>query len=145
MQLKKRMRAVVAVFAASMIGAMGLGFGASANAATGNPDLTKKGSITVHKYENPAWGKTADGREITDKPANAGKALDGVEFKIQPVNGLDLNKAEDWAYIKDLAYNNGNVTSGSKNFTLGTEKSQKTDNKGVTKFDDLAAGVYLVT
>lgn len=43
MQLKKRMRAVVAVFAASMIGAMGLGFGASANAATGNPDLTKKG------------------------------------------------------------------------------------------------------
>ena len=145
MQLKKRMRAVVAVFAASMIGAMGLGFGASANAATGNPDLTKKGSITVHKYEKPAWGKTADGREITDKPANAGKALDGVEFKIQPVNGLDLNKAEDWAYIKDLAYNNGNVTSGSKNFTLGTEMSQKTDNKGVTKFDDLAAGVYLVT
>lgn len=145
MQLKKRMRAVVAVFAASMIGAMGLGFGASANAATGNPDLTQKGSITVHKYENPAWADAKNNGTVQNAPQGA-KSINGIEFILQKVDGINLTDSAAWDIISKLTYTEGGTTAAAegKTYKLGTEKKQTTANGGVTAFENLEAGVYLV-
>ncbi|MCW1073588.1 hypothetical protein OJ930_11470, partial [Streptococcus anginosus] len=84
MQLKKSIRAVLAALITALLGAAGLVLAPGAHAvpaadALGNPNLDTKGSITVHKYKNPAWDKPNNGREITDVPA-AAEALEGVEF-----------------------------------------------------------------
>ncbi|MGN2367235.1 SpaH/EbpB family LPXTG-anchored major pilin [Actinotignum sp. UMB0459] len=151
MQLKKSIRAVLAALITALLGAAGLVLAPGAHAvpgaedALGNPNLDKVGSITVHKYKNPAWDKPNNGREITDVPA-AAEALEGVEFILQPVQGIDLKKPEDWAKISKLAYTEGSnqATADGQNYTLGAETKQTTAAGGVTKFANLAAGVYLV-
>ncbi|MDE1576871.1 SpaH/EbpB family LPXTG-anchored major pilin [Actinotignum sanguinis] len=151
MQLKKSIRAVLAALITALLGAAGLVLAPGAHAvpgaedALGNPNLDKLGSITVHKYKNPAWNKDNNGREIKDVPAGA-EALGGIEFSVQAVQGIDLKKPEDWAKISKLTYDEaGNkATAEGQDYALGTAKTQTTGTDGVTKFTDLAAGVYLV-
>lgn len=151
MQLKKSIRAVLAALITALLGAAGLVLAPGAHAVPGaesplgNPDLNKVGSITVHKYKNPAWDKPNNGREITDVPQGV-EALDGVEFIIQEVQGIDLTKPEDWAKISKLKYDaaTSQVTVDNQQLTLGAPTSQKTENGGKTTFANRAAGVYLV-
>lgn len=151
MQLKKSIRAVLAALITALLGAAGLVLAPGAHAVPqndnlGNPDLTRKGSIVVHKYENPAWNKDNNGREITAVPENA-KSMEGVEFILQKVDGINLSKVEDWEKISKLSYdeNTKQVTYKTENIALNqTETKQTTGVGGVATFSNLDAGVYLV-
>lgn len=152
MQLKKSIRAVLAALITALLGAAGLVLAPGAHAvpgaedALGNPNLNKTGSITVHKYENPAWGKEANGQLIADVPPTA-KSMDGVEFILQKVTGVDLTKPEDWKKISQLQYNENTkkVTYNGEDVAVETNETKKTTaDGGVAAFTGLKAGVYLV-
>lgn len=144
MQLTKKMKSISGAFAALVLAATSFVAATGAQAAEGNPDLTKTGSITVHKYANPAWANAKnDGTEQT-APATA-TALDGVQFSVQKLTDFDLSDATSWSNLEKLTYSNGKAMAGAKEYTLGTATTMQTANGGVAKFDNLAAGVYLVT
>ena len=150
MQLKKSIRAVLAALITALLGAAGLVLAPGAHAAPqndnlGNPDLTRKGSIIVHKYENPAWNLENNGRKLT--PPETAKAMNGVQFTIQKVDGIDLTKNEDWAKISELKYDEvtNKVTYKGQDIALNaTQTPQTTAGDGTATFGNLDAGVYLV-
>lgn len=151
MQLKKSIRAVLAALITALLGAAGLVLAPGAHAVPGadtlgNPDLNAKGSITVHKYKNPAWNKDNNGRLITDVPQGA-EALDGIEFILQKVDGINLSNPDEWEKISKLKYdeNTKKVTYEGNDVALNAAETTKTTaNGGTAQFVDLAAGVYLV-
>ena len=150
MQLKKSIRAVLAALITALLGAAGLVLAPGAHAAPqndnlGNPDLTRKGSIVVHKYENPAWNQANNGRPLT--APDTAKAMDGVEFILQKVSGIDLTNPDEWGKISQLQYDEAakKVTYNGQDVTLdANETKQVTAAGGTATFGDLAAGVYLV-
>ncbi|QJC21149.1 SpaH/EbpB family LPXTG-anchored major pilin [Arcanobacterium buesumense] len=114
--------------------------GAGAAPEVGNIDTTKQGSLTVHKYEAPAWDAATypkDGTELT-APAGA-KPLADVTFSVKKINNIDLTKNEDWAKLKPLqaAPTQADV-AGVDATTMTTAKD------GIAKFTNLAPGAYLV-
>lgn len=137
--------AVVTAFA--LVGMAGSLTGASAAATpvSANPDLSRNGSITVHKYQMPQWDSTNypnDGEEIQTPPPGA-VALDGVHFTAKKVD-IDLTKSENWDKVAGLKFENDTVKSGTETFTVGTATDVKTANGGEATFASLAAGVYLI-
>lgn len=127
-------------------GALALSGGASALAATTNPQIDPDalGSITIHKYEQPATatGLPNDGSQIDADKLTSLTPLAGVEFTVQKVPGVDvttnkgqldhqgLTPADAAKLVKD-----GGVTGVS-----GTTAAN-----GEYKFDNLAVGVYYVS
>lgn len=124
-------------------------------------DTTKKGSITIHKFEyNPSSGATSQqgtGAEGEAAPPGA-KPLGGVTFEIYKVQNEEWLKAyyggqaaatgQDFSNIDASNYYSTNSTTGaitvngSKIDTVTTATSG-TD-IGVAKKDGLALGLYLV-
>ena len=124
-------------------------------------DTTKKGSITIHKFEyNPSSGAPSQqgtGAEGEGAPSGA-KPLGGVTFEIYKVQNEEWLKAyyggqaaatgQDFSNIDASNYYSTNSTTGaitvngSKIDTVTTETSG-TD-IGVAKKDGLALGLYLV-
>lgn len=124
-------------------------------------DTTKKGSITIHKFEyNPSSGAPSQqgtGAEGEGAPAGA-TPLDGVTFEIYKVQNEEWLKAyyggqaaatgQDFSNIDASNYYSTNSTTGaitvngSKIDTVTTATSG-TD-IGVAKKDGLALGLYLV-
>lgn len=124
-------------------------------------DTTKKGSITIHKFEyNPSSGAPSQqgtGAEGEGAPAGA-KPLGGVTFEIYKVQNEEWLKAyyggqaaatgQDFSNIDASNYYSTNSTTGaitvngSKIDTVTTATSG-TD-IGVAKKDGLALGLYLV-
>lgn len=124
-------------------------------------DTTKKGSITIHKFEyNPSSGATSQqgtGAEGENAPLGA-KPLGGVTFEIYKVQNEEWLKAyyggqaaatgQDFSNIDASNYYSTNSTTGaitvngSKIDTVTTATSG-TD-IGVAKKDGLALGLYLV-
>ena len=144
-QLKKQgIFVVLAALLAAVLGALTVLVAPHAVAAEGNPDLNRTGSITVHKYAKTDWqGKKNDGTEQT-APAKA-RALAGIEFKVQKVEGLDLTKPESWDVVSRLAPKGDKATANGKDYNLAAASSKVTAADGVAKFERLAAGVYYVT
>lgn len=124
-------------------------------------DTTKKGSITIHKFEyNPSSGAPSQqgtGAEGEGAPSGA-KPLGGVTFEIYKVQNEEWLKAyyggqaaatgQDFSNIDASNYYSTNSTTGaitvngSKIDTVTTATSG-TD-IGVAKKDGLALGLYLV-
>lgn len=124
-------------------------------------DTTKKGSITIHKFEyNPSSGAPSQqgtGAEGEGAPTGA-TPLDGVTFEIYKVQNEEWLKAyyggqaaatgQDFSNIDASNYYSTNSTTGaitvngSKIDTVTTATSG-TD-IGVAKKDGLALGLYLV-
>ena len=124
-------------------------------------DTTKKGSITIHKFEyNPSSGAPSQqgtGAEGEGAPSGA-KPLGGVTFEIYKVQNEEWLKAyyggqaaatgQDFSNIDASNYYSKNSTTGaitvngSKIDTVTTATSG-TD-IGVAKKDGLALGLYLV-
>lgn len=135
---------------AMMLGSMSAtAFAADASAKMPTIDTTKKGSLTIHKYEyndkdgSVGTGETSDVNKVPDgaKPlAGAGFTL----YKVAGVNDLtkyystnptDLPKVED--YVTD-----GKINSDYSGKIVGEEV--KTDDDGIAKFTDLELGFYVV-
>lgn len=126
-------------------------------------DTTKKGSITIHKFEyNPSSGAPSQqgtGAEGEGAPASA-TPLDGVTFEIYQVQsqtwlesyygGQVTASSQDFSKMDASDYYTKNSTTGAITVNSGATKvatvtttTTETD-KGVAKKDGLALGLYLV-
>lgn len=120
--------------------------------STSTIDTGKKGSITIHKYlvEGDVTGSSNYGEKLTDKPAY--EAAKDVGFSIYQVmtaeelvayyNGKDNTEPKASDYKIDAA-DKTKVTKDSKEYKRSRDE-QKTDATGVTTFDQLEVGLYLV-
>lgn len=120
--------------------------------STSTIDTGKKGSITIHKYlvEGDVTGSSNYGEKLTDKPAY--EAAKDVGFSIYQVmtaeelvayyNGKDNTEPKASDYKIDAA-DKRKVTKDSKEYKM-SRGEQKTDATGVTTFDQLEVGLYLV-
>lgn len=120
--------------------------------STSTIDTGKKGSITIHKYlvEVDVTGSSNYGEKLTDKPAY--EAAKDVGFSIYQVmtaeelvayyNGKDNTEPKASDYKIDAA-DKTKVTKDSKEYKR-SRGEQKTDATGVTTFDQLEVGLYLV-
>lgn len=120
--------------------------------STSTIDTGKKGSITIHKYlvEGNVTGSSNYGEKLTDGPAY--EAAKDVGFSIYQVmtaeelvayyNGKDNTEPKASDYKIDAA-DKTKVTKGNTEYkSFGVE--QKTDATGVTTFNQLEVGLYLV-
>ena len=126
-------------------------------------DTTKKGSITIHKFEyNPSSGAPSQqgtGAEGEGAPAGA-TPLDGVTFEIYQVQsqtwlesyygGQVTASSQDFSKMDASDYYTKNSTTGAITVNSGATKvatvtttTTETD-KGVAKKDGRALGLYLV-
>ncbi|MCH1881988.1 SpaH/EbpB family LPXTG-anchored major pilin [Agrococcus sp. ARC_14] len=113
-----------------------LGGALPASAAPSNIDPAAVGSISVHKFAEPA--------DATGLPNN-GTVVDttgltplvGVEFTVERVTGIDLTTNAGW----DAAAALTPATAGP----LAAVDAITTDATGTAVFDELPLGVYLVT
>lgn len=137
-------------------------FGTPAWATSTNPekttatiDTTKKGSITIHKYEYNGAGGTEGTGEISD----AGKVPSGTKpladagfiiYKIADVNDLtryystnpsELPNVNNYV-TQDTTTKKWSINATYENENVGGEK--KTDGKGEVIFDNLELGFYVV-
>ena len=106
-------------------------------------DTTKKGSITITKYESDTPGAYGDGTHSATIPEGA-KPLAGVTFTLYKVK----NAAEVVAY-----YNGTNgetvtvgdyVTDGKINDGITASGTATTDKNGIATFSNLDVGMYVV-
>ncbi|AIY00898.1 hypothetical protein ART_1299 [Arthrobacter sp. PAMC 25486] len=127
---------------ASTLGVVAVGaalaFGSAAPAsAAQNIDPEAKGSITVHKFQEPntPTGLVHDGTAVDTTGLTA---IPGVTFSVQQV-GIDLADSANWQQLEGYT-----VAQAQKNLT-GAAKPLITDGEGVAAFTDLPVGLYLVT
>lgn len=145
--------AVMALSVCALPAAAAEGEGATTTApSTSTIDTGKKGSITIHKYlvEGDVTGSSNYGEKLTDKPAY--EAAKDVGFSIYQVmtaeelvayyNGKDNTEPKASDYKIDAA-DKTKVTKDSKEYKR-SRGEQKTDATGVTTFDQLEVGLYLV-
>lgn len=115
---------------------------ASAEETMSTIDTTRKGSITVHKYEynGDAELKHGDGttNSANDLPADA-NPLAGAGFTVYKVADLSYLDS-DYPAISDYVNADGTIKDASKK--VGNEVKTGTD--GIAKFENLALGLYVV-
>lgn len=120
--------------------------------STSTIDTGKKGSITIHKYlvEGDVTGSSNYGEKLTKEPT--AEAAKDVGFSIYQVmtakdlvayyNGKDNTEPKASDYTIDAA-DKTKVKKGSTEYVM-TGNEQKTDATGVTTFNQLEVGLYLV-
>lgn len=110
-------------------------------------DTTKKGSITIHKYEyNGTGGTTGTGSEKDTVPEGT-KALEGAGFTIYKV--ADVNDLTNYYSTNPTDLPSvGTYTEGGKIKAAYADKivgnEVKTDSNGIAKFEKLELGFYVV-
>lgn len=122
-------------------------------------DTTKKGSITINKYEynnTSANGPRDDGEGGTAIPEGA-KKLNGVEFTIYKVQDVDWlkqyyqytgtdgnNETVNQPKVSDYV-ENGKIKADYVNTKVASKKTgEKPEAEGQVKFDELELGLYVV-
>ena len=123
---------------------------------TATIDITKKGSITIHKYEYNGTEGTEGTGETSDKnsvPSPDAKPLAGAGFTIyQIADDKDLTNfySTNPSELPDVDnYVEQNKTTKKWSIKTGigvknTPKEETTDSTGVATFDGLALGFYVV-
>ena len=132
-----------AVAAAGVLSFGLLGVAAPASAANDGPNLDtgRTGSITVHKFEEPAAGGVVhDGSQLSEEATADLKALGGVEFTVRQITSIDLTENSGWEDIEGLDA----TDVVEPRYSLGDAKTVTTDREGVARFSELAVGAYLV-
>ena len=127
----------LAVLAAGAVLALG---GSAAAQAAPTIDGSELGSITFHKFEQPAAGVGEESAGV-EMPGVTGTPLAGVTFTAQQVNPstFDLRTNAGWTALQSLTPTL--AAAGPFGFT----GSGTTDAAGLTKISNLPVGVYLVT
>ncbi|WP_201613146.1 SpaH/EbpB family LPXTG-anchored major pilin [Gulosibacter hominis] len=101
----------------------------------GNVNFDAKGSIIVHKHEQPnPQGEVGDGSDLGVLPG----ALEGVPFTVEQLD-IDLTDPAAWDQLEGLQPGDVDVMDGGYSDTLTT------DGDGIANFTGLPVGVYLVT
>ena len=101
----------------------------------GNVNFDAKGSIIVHKHEQPnPQGEAGDGSDLGVLPG----ALEGVPFTVEQLD-IDLTSPAALDQLEGLRPGDVDVMDGGYSDTLTT------DGDGIANFTGLPVGVYLVT
>lgn len=135
-------RVVAGVGAAAIATLTVLGAALPASAAGPNLDPNDTGTLTIHKFDQPAIPGTAgDGSALTADPADANR-LDGVEFTLYRVDGISLETNAGWTDFYEL----DPATIAENDLTLvNSDTTGENGNaKGTVTFSNLELGVYLV-
>ena len=136
LSLRKRLVAGLGTIAMASLAVFGAGTAHAAPAGEGNIDFDATGSITVHKHSQPEIaGDPATGQNRGFLPG----PLKGVEFSLQQVTSINLEKVNDWAQLKELEPKD--VEGDLK----AVKDPVKTNANGVATFEGLDVGVYVVT
>jgi len=138
-------RRALATIGVAALALGGLIAGAGASYATdgpevGNIDPEAEGSITVHKFEehDPPGDFNPDGSSST----TGFTQLNGVEFSLYRVNGIDLTTPAGWTAVESLTVDaNGDLSGGyTKTLVAGPTETSG----GIVAFDELDVAVYVV-
>lgn len=133
----RRLFAGLAAVALGAVAALGV---ATPAMAAPNIDPTEPGSITVHKFEQPATPGTPNDGSAIDTTGL--EPLAGVVFSAERVTSIDLSTNEGWVETDGLTA--AAVLSDPVEYPLGTAVSRTTSAAGTAVFDGLELGVYLV-
>ncbi|MCI7552097.1 MAG: SpaH/EbpB family LPXTG-anchored major pilin [Actinomycetaceae bacterium] len=136
------------ILVALIVAALAL-FGAGAVApvafaADGNIDANRTGSLTVHKYANPATG-TMDPDGTGTSPST--DPIAGVVFSYAKVTDVNLATNEGWTAVQSLTVDaDGKVagTGGTEHATDPAVNMDATNAQGEATVSGLPIGVYLV-
>lgn len=128
-----------ALVAALALGALALGASPAAAQATIDPDVPA--SLSVHKFEQPesATGLPSDGRELGAAELAGLTPIEGVEFSIVQVPGIDLTTNDGWSLAADLTLDAAQAAVEGSARTSG-----ETDADGLVTFGSLPLGLYYV-
>nr|WP_275934811.1 SpaH/EbpB family LPXTG-anchored major pilin [Leucobacter chromiiresistens] len=120
------------------VGTLGLGGSAASAVGIGNIDPTQTGSITITKLTQPDQvGGIAGSGAIESLPAGS-LPLEGVEFTVSPVEGVDLTTLEGWQDVPEM------TVDEARSLGLGAPQSLTTAADGTATFANLPLGLYLV-
>lgn len=134
-----------------------------ANAAPGgliDPAMDGESSLTIHKFELPSGDDENYDNDGTELELEENwKPLEGIEYTLYPIEGIDLQTDAGWATaseavisfnqlsINDKAGMTGGDTFGESDgtFTIGTAiGTQTTNNEGTAIFSGLDFNLLLV-
>ncbi len=151
--MRRGILAVLGTLVAVMALVLGGGLAPAHAADALNPGDT--GSLTIHKYENPAARPGSeparDGTEITDPVGTYGWVpISGVPFTVERISNVDLSTNPGWETAAKLTIGgSGAVTNtGDGGWTptyAAAVGPQNTNGSGETTFAGLPIGVYRVT
>jgi fimbrial isopeptide formation D2 family protein/LPXTG-motif cell wall-anchored protein len=150
----RRALALVGTAALALGGVAAAGSAASADdsdpptsAQLGNINFDTPRTLTVHKFEEVG---NEDPFSPTGSDAPAG-GLNGVEFTVQKVLGLDLTDPASWTIAQNLEFvpvGPGNptahATDGTNDYQLAAASAPQETVNGITTFTGLDFAVYLV-
>jgi fimbrial isopeptide formation D2 family protein/LPXTG-motif cell wall-anchored protein len=117
----------------------------AAGPATAAPvvDPDERGSITIHKYEQPdtATGLPNDGTELSPGQLGGLVAMDGVQFTVQQLDPAvyDLSTNSGWDAVRGL------TPTTARDALAGHSTTVTTAGGGHATAGDLPVGAYLVT
>ena len=127
------------------------GGGAAAATTKSTIDTTKRGSITIHKYEYNGTGGVAGTGNADDRIPVGATALAGVEYTVWEISDLtnyyEYNSTEDLPQPTDFTVEkDGSSWKLKKKGTFAGTLigSRTTDATGVVKFTGLTLGIYYV-
>lgn len=135
----RRTIAAVAAAALAMVGV--LAAAAPASAAPGNMP-TGDGTLTIHKFEQPATSGAANdsGAPLSSATTSSWVALSGVKFTVQRITTVDLQTNAGWDAASGYATSPSTIPAGS----LGAASTVTTGASGAVS-RTLPIGAYLVT
>lgn len=102
-------------------------------------------TLNITKLQQPATaGTTTNG---TQQNVSGLTPVPGVQYQIQPVNGVDLSTSTGWQTASTLTVSStGVVSGGGTTYTVGSATQLPlTSSSGVTSYTTSSAAVYLVT
>lgn len=118
-------------------------------------DTSQTVELKIHKYLGASTGIAADGTDKSVAAASYGDALNGVNFKVYKVQGVNLTTNTGWEAAKTLIGKETatnaeieakSITAGGSAYTLGDPQTVITANDGTATFTQTINGVglYLV-
>lgn len=141
---RHRLGRAVAIAGIAALGTVGLFGVAAADAVSdfGNVDQAKTGSITIHKHEQLSAAAPLVSPDGTANVASPG--VEGVEFTVFAVGGVDLGTAGGWDALQTLKP----AADGSCDVPAPYTKTQVakvvTDAAGAVQVGNLPVAAYLV-
>lgn len=150
MSLRKRLFGLATALAVGLLGLAGAGT-ASADTILGTSQ-PEKASLTVHKYLGATTNLKHDGTAIEAGELTGKTPLEGVNFKLYQVEGVDvstndgLKLAQEIAAVslKDDVVTTGITVGGTTHKLAANPKTMTTGANGEAKFADVERGLYVV-
>lgn len=143
----KKLKRINAILLA-LVMVLGIGVNVSADSNTALIDPNKKGSITIHKFDDngestedneSVFNKPGDGTLITDT-TDLGNPLGGITFKITLIPDATSNMT----VVQAKGAVDAMTAAMTKEELAEYQKTGMTSNGGVYTFADIKQGIYLV-